>query len=387
MPRLTKRLRSKSAASSRLFVSVNLPGSPGPFTEDVLRVRRVDTFSGASPRSAAKLSEYRRQLFMGPPVTREAAKKMDDSSSANTSGTQASAQDLDDHDIAPLHGDPEDDLRQEQQDVTPRRNPSRAQQQRQPERPEIENVLTQLTQEILTMRREVAANQTQQAQLADVPEDPNFDCVLLKLPAETKFPVPGTGIAQRIAADLLARLPTLAARDQHDARFVLAVISDWDDLDDEMRNIAFQSLNIYTIVATYGWPTAIASSSAVRQPHQTTYYHLVLYPYRINGQTTTTYKEGDDTAINNDNRRQHQQPPQHNLEHRLLPEVDAEIDCLYFHLIFHQVPLLWVHVVGPYLTWGVFVLVFYPKNLRGFDQVLVTLNLFVPSPSNLLNSC
>lgn len=77
---------------------------------------------------------------MGPLVTREAAKKMDDSLSANTSGTPASAQDLDGHDIAPLHGDPEDDLCQEQQDTTPRRNPSRAQQQRRPERPEIEDI-------------------------------------------------------------------------------------------------------------------------------------------------------------------------------------------------------------------------------------------------------
>lgn len=198
---------------------------------------------------------------MGLLVTREAAKKMDDSLSANTSGTPASAQDLDNHNIAPLHGDPEDDQRQEQQDATPRRNPSRAQQQRRPEQPEIENVLTQLTQEILTMRREVAANQMQQAQHADVSEDPNFNWALLKLPADTKFPVPGIRIVQRIAADLLARLLT---RDQHDARFVLPVISDWDDLDDEMRNIAFQRLNIYTIVATYGWPTAIASSLAVQ---------------------------------------------------------------------------------------------------------------------------
>lgn len=45
------------------------------------------TFSGASPTSAAKLGEYRRQLFMGPPVTREVAKKMEDSSSTNVSGT------------------------------------------------------------------------------------------------------------------------------------------------------------------------------------------------------------------------------------------------------------------------------------------------------------
>lgn len=68
---------------------------------------------------------------------------------------------------------------------------------------------------------------------------------------------------QRVAADLLARLTTLAARDQHDARFVLAVVSEWHDLDDEMKTLAFQRLNIYAIVAAYGWPTAIASSTAV----------------------------------------------------------------------------------------------------------------------------
>lgn len=39
---------------------------------------------------------------------------------------------------------------------------------------------------------------------------------------------------------------------------MLAVFSEWDDLDDEMRNIAFQRLNIFTLVATYEWPTAQA---------------------------------------------------------------------------------------------------------------------------------
>lgn len=71
-------------------------------------------------------------------------------------------------------------------------------------------------------------------------------------------------VVQRIDGDLLARLPTMAARDQHDARFVLAVVSDWPDLDDEMRTITFQRLNLYTIVAAYGWPTAIASSFAMQ---------------------------------------------------------------------------------------------------------------------------
>lgn len=80
----------------------------------------------------------------------------------------------------------------------------------------------------------------------------------------SRFPVPSTGIVQRIAADLLACLPSMAAIDQHDARFVLCMAADWLDLDDDTRNIVFKRLNIYTIVATYGWPTAIASSTAVQ---------------------------------------------------------------------------------------------------------------------------
>lgn len=56
----------------------------------------------------------------------------------------------------------------------------------------------------------------------------------------------------------------MAARDQHDACFVLAVVSDWLDLDDDIRNITYQKLNLYAIVATYRWPTSIASSLAVQ---------------------------------------------------------------------------------------------------------------------------
>lgn len=54
--------------------------------------------------------------------------------------------------------------------------------------PDLEDVPTQLTQEILTMKREVNANQPQQAQQVDVSEES-----LLKLPAETRFTVPCTG--------------------------------------------------------------------------------------------------------------------------------------------------------------------------------------------------
>lgn len=66
-------------------------------------------------------------------------------------------------------------------------------------------------------------------------------------------------MVQRIAADLLARLPTMAARDQHDARFVLAVVSDWPDLDDEIRNITFQRLNLlWQHTAANGIPSSFA---------------------------------------------------------------------------------------------------------------------------------
>lgn len=80
---------------------------------------------------------------------------------------------------------------------------------------------------------------------------------------EINFSVPCPGPVQRIAADLPIRLPTMTARDQYDARFALTMAADWPDLDDEGRHLFFQRLNLYAIVASNGWPTAIASSTAV----------------------------------------------------------------------------------------------------------------------------
>lgn len=255
MPRNNKHPRSRSAQhTDRAFSSVSFPGTPGPFTDDVYRVRKVESFLGASPTSAAKLSDYRWLLFMGPLVTRTVGKKMEGTSNQLvTPGSlqdQASSQDHLEHEIVPLDNLVLDDnINQEPLDIT-------LGETLQPERPDLEDVLTQLTQEILTMRHEVATNQPQQPRHVDIPEDLNFNWVLLMLPPETKFALPGTGVVQRIAVDLIARLLTMAVRDHQDARFVLAVVSNWPDLD-----IIFQRLNLYTIVATYGWPTAIASSA------------------------------------------------------------------------------------------------------------------------------
>lgn len=53
----------------------------------------------------------------------------------------------------------------------------------------------------------------------------NFNWDRLALPSETDYQVPGTGLVQRVATSLFAKIPLLTGRDQHEARFVLQVIS------------------------------------------------------------------------------------------------------------------------------------------------------------------
>lgn len=163
----------------------------------------------------------------------------------------------------PLHMTPtsEDDIRRdrtddedEQVDASTRR-PSR------PNAPDLEDALTRLTQTVERM----AAIQQQPAQpVADVVEDPDFNWHALRSPLEATFPLPNTGVVQRIAAGLFSKLQAglLTGRDQHEARLVLYMMSDWEDMDNELRTLVFQRLNVYAIVATHGWPTAIAAIAA-----------------------------------------------------------------------------------------------------------------------------
>lgn len=120
------------------------------------------------------------------------------------------------------------------------------------------HVLTQQTEVFAGMLAELRARQgpVPVANAAEPPEDPDFDW---SLPPETSFQVPGNGKVQRMASSLMARVPTLAGRDQHEARFVLQVISLWPDLHEEERFWAFQRLNVYCIVAALGWPQATAA--------------------------------------------------------------------------------------------------------------------------------
>lgn len=80
----------------------------------------------------------------------------------------------------------------------------------------------------------------------------------------TSFPVPCcVERVQHMTSELLARLPTLAGRGQKEATIVLNMTADWPGLDDEGRNIVYQRLYLYALVASYGWPTAIVATNAV----------------------------------------------------------------------------------------------------------------------------
>lgn len=102
---------------------------------------------------------------------------------------------------------------------------------------------------------------------AEPPADLNFNWARLLLPAETNFQVPGDGQVQRMASSLFARVPTLAGRDHHEARFVLQVITQTlslcSDLQDEERVGAFQRPNVYCILAALGWPAATAACASM----------------------------------------------------------------------------------------------------------------------------
>lgn len=92
-----------------------------------------------------------------------------------------------------------------------------------------EDALTQLTQTVERM----VAHQNQPAPA--VAEDPAFNWNALRSPLEVTFPLPPTGVVQRVAAGLFAKLQAgaITGRDQHEARFILA---DWEGLDQELRN-------------------------------------------------------------------------------------------------------------------------------------------------------
>lgn len=165
------------------------------------------------------------------------------------------------HATPPSEDDPvarTDDEAEPQDAGTPRaRRPAAP---RRPNPPDLEVALTRLAQTVERLVTERPAA----APLNDVAEDPAFNWDALRSPLENTFPLPSTGVVQRIAAGLFAKLQSgaITGRDQHEARFVLDILAVWPDLDDELRARVFKRLNLYAIVAAHGWPTAIAASAA-----------------------------------------------------------------------------------------------------------------------------
>lgn len=111
---------------------------------------------------------------------------------------------------------------------SPERRPRQPRAPRDP--PDIADVLTQQTAVLARMMEQLqnrdpptrpqAANDP-----ADPPEDPNFLWERLAMASETNFVVPSTGMVQQMVTSLFSKIPTLTGRDQHEARFVLQVVS------------------------------------------------------------------------------------------------------------------------------------------------------------------
>lgn len=238
---MKRRSRSTPRQTKR---ATTVPGTPGPFAADLARDQLQSNFPGASPESTKKTAALRKQLFGSHMVkTRQAT--MDGSSSSSSDRP------------LPIHVTPPVDDLIEQLPRAPRAQPAR-------DPPDVQDVLTQQTEVLAGMLAELRARQgpVPVVNAAEPPEDPDFDWSRLVMPPETYFQVPGNGQVQRMASSLMARIPTMAGRDQHEARFVLQVISLWPDLHEEERFWAFQRLNVYCIVAALGWPQATAACAS-----------------------------------------------------------------------------------------------------------------------------
>lgn len=216
---MKRRSKSSPPSTKRTFTE---PGTPGPFTADLARDQRQENFPGASPTSTKKTAALRKQLFNTPMVVTRSTATMD--SSSESSGPSA----------RPEHGTPP--APQHLNDIIIDELPRAPREPRERDPPDLQDVVTQQTEILAGMLAELRARQNQPIQAAPAMEpvaDPNFDWSRLVLPPETSFQVPGDGQVQRMASSLLARVPTLAGRDQHEARFVLQVMSLWPDLDEE----------------------------------------------------------------------------------------------------------------------------------------------------------
>lgn len=254
-----RKRRSKSTPPAPKRPPVLVPGTPGPFEEDRVRSGLQLNYPGASPCSAGKLLSFKRQLFQNTVMITRGMANTNNTTQNPSPATSEATQGEPSMSSAPLGQLLQpgmDDI--DQCPVNPRGG-------RQRDRPDLEDVVTQQTELLAAMLERLNQRQAAAAPAgapAEPQPDPNFDWTRLALPSETNFPVPGDGTIQRMATSLFARIPTLTGRDQHEARFVLQVISTWPDLPDADRVWAYQRLIVYCIVASLGWPAATAACAA-----------------------------------------------------------------------------------------------------------------------------
>lgn len=226
------------------------PGTPGPHTADDRAALRQRAYPPASPASAQNVNYFRAALFNMPDLRSGTSTDTMDAPHLRTDlearGTSS------EDDIVQIAGGSGDE---EQVDASPRRP-------RRPAQPDLEDALTRPTQ---TVERMAAIQQPPAANVGPVvEEDPDFNWHGLRSPLDATFPLPNAGVVQRIAAGLFAKLQAglITERDAYEARFALDVLSDWEDMNPELRTRVFQRINLYAIVATHGWPTAIAATAA-----------------------------------------------------------------------------------------------------------------------------
>lgn len=240
------------------------PGTPGPHLQDNLFIQRQQRYPSASPASVKKLPDFKQALFLMPELRCGKSTTSMDVFPLDQQTDPAQPPPRPVHVTPPSDGSSasqEFNVTHASQDEPEEANSPRARARR-PAAPDLEDALTRLTQ---TVQQMVACQRPQQAAApVAVEEDPAFQWHALRSPLEATFPLPPTGVVQRVAAGLFAKVQSgvLTGRDQREARFVLDVLADWPEMDDELRTRVFQRLNIYAIVATHGWATAIAASAA-----------------------------------------------------------------------------------------------------------------------------
>lgn len=173
-----------------LFLNSLEPGTPGPFTLDLVRDHLHRDFTGASLASTRNASSVqRKELFHG--HYQEYGWHLDNSQPGRLCRLNRTI-----NCQAPLHNQytPPDQMIG---NLVINEVPREPQQPKERDSPDFQDVVTQWTEISAGTLAELRARQSQPAAPAanqeEPPVDPNFNWLGLVLPAQTNFQVPGDG--------------------------------------------------------------------------------------------------------------------------------------------------------------------------------------------------